>query len=411
MNLAYTVRLPDQTEVALTADRVQFEQNLRSVFPECDTAAINFYRELDILGDDLRRLFRRVPDFLERQPSRQSLHLLREGKAGARIKRAKNENVASHLGNVSDRFRRFIDVQLQTFAGCAADEASYLYAALALTERRGNTFTIAGGGSGLANKLSESIKLSGGKVRLDTPVLRLAYDSSGQPVGVDLLSGETVHASKAIISNLTIWDTYGKLVGLNRTPNELRAALKTLRSPGAYLIYVGLEESTAQSLRANNQLLITGSWSDSFQPEDHQLNFSVAPAWDPRAPQGKRAATVHAFTDVDDWFTFHQDESEEENKDQEMLERCWERLHAAMPELGSGAEVIDTATPRTFYEATRRKLGMVGGVPVTPEAFWRSEPSYVTPFSNLFIVSDTVSPGGIAELTQAALLLANHLSR
>jgi phytoene dehydrogenase-like protein len=93
-------------------------------------------------------------------------------------------------------------------------------------------FAIQGGASTLANTLADSIKQSGSKVRLDSPVLRLSYDSSGAATGVDLLSGETVTASKAIISNLTIWDTYGKLVGLNRTPTEIRKQLGRLRGWG-----------------------------------------------------------------------------------------------------------------------------------------------------------------------------------
>src|SRR5262245_1609685 len=63
-------------------------------------------------------------------------------------------------------------------------------------------YSIAGGPASLAERLAESIKLSGGKVRLDSPVLRLAYDESGRAVGIDLLSGERVMARKAIVSNL-----------------------------------------------------------------------------------------------------------------------------------------------------------------------------------------------------------------
>ena len=120
--------------------------------------------------------------------------------------------------------------------------------------------------------------------------------------------------------------------------------------------------------------------------------------------------TVHAFTEVDEWFTFHKDESELEDKDQRMLVQCWERLHTAMPELGSSIEVIETATPRSFYDLTRRKLGMVGGVVPRADAFWLDQPSYQTALPNLFIVSDTTYPGEIAGLTRSALLLANELA-
>jgi phytoene dehydrogenase-like protein len=272
-------------------------------------------------------------------------------------------------------------------------------------------FAIRGGASTLASTLAESIKRSGGKVRLDSPVLRLSYDSSGAAMGVDLLSGETVTASKAIVSNLTIWDTYGKLVGLNRTPTEVRKQLNSLRSWGAYLLYLGIDEAAVPSLPADHILALT-DWQQGqeYDPESNQLLFATAPSWDSRAPAGKRAVTVHAFTDVDDWFTFHKDETELEDRDQKTLELIWQRLHVAMPELGSSVEVIDTATPRTFYDLTRRKLGMVGGVSSPNAGIWHEQPSYATSLPNLFIVSDTTYAGGIAGLTRSALVLADKLT-
>src|SRR6185369_9182639 len=75
-------------------------------------------------------------------------------------------------------------------------------------------YSIDGGPASLAERLAESIKKSGGKLRLNSPVLRLAYDDSNRAIGVDLLSGERMTARKAIVSNMTVWDTYGKLIGL-----------------------------------------------------------------------------------------------------------------------------------------------------------------------------------------------------
>jgi len=226
---------------------------------------------------------------------------------------------------------------------------------------------------------------------------------------VDLLTGETVHASKAIVSNLTIWDTYGKLVGLNRTPAEMRQQLKS-RGWGAYLLYLGLDEAAAATL-VSDHILTLSDWQDgpAYDPESSQMFFCAAPEWDSRAPEGKRAVTVHTFTDVDDWFTFHTDETDLEEKDQTMLETCWSRLHSAMPELGSSLEVIETATPRYFYEQTRRKLGMVGGLPPATGCL-EANPAYMTFLPNLYIVSDTITPGGIAGLAYSATALANALT-
>ena len=407
----YAVRLPDQSEILLTGNTDQFEQNLRRVFPECAEKAVSFYRQLATLGGALRRALQRTPDLLTASASRRLIGLLSQGRTVAQIFRSSQQTTLKHLDGVPLRFRRFVDVQLQALAQAGSAEVAYLYAALALSAPLGGVFAIRGGAQALADILADSVKQSGGRIRLNTPVLRLSYNSKGEAVGVDLLSGERITASRAIVSNLTVWDTYGKLVGLNRTPNEERQRLKELRGWGAYLLYLAMDEDAARALASNHVLALT-NWQDGqdYDPEGNQLLFAAAPSWDSRAPDGKRAVTVHVFTDVDAWFTFHKDETELEQKDQQMLEACWKRLHSAMPELGSNVEVIDTATPRSFYELTRRKLGMVGGVIPTPGDFWRKRPNYLTSVPNLFIVSDTTCPGGIAGLSQSALVLADKLA-
>ena len=407
----YVVRLPDHSEIALTGNTDEFEEGLRKTFPECAESAVSFYRELAETDVALRRAFQRIPDLLSASKWQRARALLSEGKSGAQVLASGNQTTLEHLAGASPRFRRFIDAQLQALAQSPSAEVAYLHASLALSAPRAGMFAIRGGASALAETLAESIVRSGGKIRLDAPVLRLACDSGGAAVGVDLLSGERVTASRAIVSNLTIWDTYGKLVGLNRTPTEIRKQLQELRGWGAYLLYLALDEDMAAALVSDHVLALT-DWQkgQDYDPETSQLLFAAAPSWDSRAPVGKRAVTVHSFTEVDEWFTFHTDETELEQRDQQMLESCWTRLHTAMPELGSSIEVIDTATPRTFYDLTRRKLGMVGGVTSSRRTFWLNAPAYVTAFPNLFIISDTTYPGGLAGLTQSAVALANKLT-
>lgn len=408
----YVVRLPDQSQISLTTGTEAFEANLRDVFPECADKAVAFYRELESLSAALQRVLQRTPDLLAASRSRQAFALLSEGRIGAQILSSGKHTTLQHLDGVSLRFRRFVDVQLQALAQGNSAQVAYPYAALALSAPRGGLFAIRGGASSLAGTLASSFKQSGGRIRLNTPVLRLSYDTTGNAAGVDLLTGETVTATKAIISNLTLWDTYGKLVGLNRTPTEIRKELKSLRSWGAYLLYLGMNHNSGTSADASHVLALT-DWQDKqdYDPEGSQLFFAAAPSWDLRAPEGKRALTVHAFTDVDDWFTFHKDETELEQKDQLMLEACWQLLHTAMPELGSQVEVIDTATPRTFYDQTRRKLGMVGGISLAPDSIWLNRPGYLTTLPNLYILSDTTYPGGIAGLTHSAFNLANQITQ
>src|SRR6185503_7168962 len=313
--------------------------------------------------------------------------------------------VSYFLTNTSVRFRQFIDAQLQLLLQSTSDICTFGSAAKVLTISRRSSFSIKGGAAAVANCLAATIKQSGGKIRLNSPVLRLAYDSSGTAGGVDLMTGETVGASRAIVSNLTIWDTYGKLIGLNRTPPEIRKTLASLKASGAFLVYFGIEEAVAAKLPDNRILALSENQSGS-STESH-LMLAVAPATDPRAPGGKRAATLLSFTDVDEWFTFHESLEELEEQDQAKLAEVWQQLEQRVPEVVAGAEVIETSTPFDCYEATRRKLGMVGRL--TGLGYERATDGLPS-LPNVYLVGDTVaSLPGLAGVTRSALSLADKL--
>ncbi len=252
-------------------------------------------------------------------------------------------------------------------------------------------YSLAGDPASLAERLAESIRQSGGKLRLDSPVLRLAYDESGQAIGVDLLSGERVLARKAIVSNLTIWDTYGKLVGLNRTPPEIKKKLNTLRGRGIYVIYAAMERAAVARLPALR-----------MRVEDDAGAFTMAVSG--MAPDGKHPVTFTTETEIDSWFTYQSSEEDYDEWDQSALEQFWKRVHAALPELGADIEIIESANPRTYYDQTRRKLGMVMGVEGQPIQ------SHETSLPNLFIVGDTVSAAAsIDSVVQSAVSLAEQI--
>jgi hypothetical protein len=53
---------------------------------------------------------------------------------------------------------------------------------------------------------------------------------------------------------------------------------------------------------------------------------------------------------------------------------------------------------------------MVGGVNPGPRSLLSPKPNYLTSLPNVFLISDTTSPGAIAGLTQSSLVLANKLT-
>jgi phytoene dehydrogenase-like protein len=378
---SYVVRLPDRIDVAVSDNVDRFEEAVRAAFPDCSEAATAFYRRLDQI--DLSTL----------------------------DKSAASAPVAMLLADCSFRFRRFIDVQLQTFVQRDSEQCPLHQAAPALTSPHRGLWAIRGGAQALADALGESLKTSGGSLRLNSPVLRLAYGSDGSPTGVDLLSGERVTATRAIVSNLTVWDTYGKLIGLSRTPASISRQLRQLHSWGAYLLFLSMDRTAATRL-SSNRILALNDWQEEkiYSPDQAQFIFAAPPPWDARAPDDKLAVNVSTFTNTEDWFAFHQDETAHEEQDQSTLETVWARVHAAMPELGDSVEVIESATPRTFYENTRRKLGMVGRPSGTFNVTGVAGEVGKTIFPNVFMIGDTSSSGlGLAGVAQSALHLADIL--
>ena len=407
---AYVVRLADQRDVAICTNREEFESNIASAFPECAHAAIAFYRELASIDSAIRNAAARLPDLRHSSPlkRRRALGILQ----GRGMIASQHDTVAKHLPEVSPRFLQFLDAQLQMFGQCSSDECAYLYAAVALMLPSHGLYALRGGGSALAESLTVSIKQSGGTVRLNTPVLRLAYSPDGKVVGVDLLTGKTVYAEMAIISNLTVWDTYGKLVGVSRTPAQTREQLKGAHSQSAYLLYLGMDEVAAQRLPGDHILAVTaGNAERNGEPASSPFMFAATPSWDKRAPEGKRAVTVWTQTETEQWFSFHENEKQIEDQDQETLEAWWAKIHACLPALGSGIEIIETATPFSYYERTRRRLGMVGGLAQSPSVFGTNSFSHRTAIPRLYTVGDTTFPGqGIAAVSYSALVLANELA-
>lgn len=409
---AYIVRFPDLSEIVVNSDSPVFFKSLSDAFPDCAAEAVSFFKQSEAIGNDLLKALERLPNFPRATLAEKMRAFFPNLVAAGRLQRLTNDVISQHLGNVSFRFQRFLDAQLQMFAQASSSECAYLYFCLLAATRSRGLFGIRGGGTALADTLAASIKKSGGTIRLNAHALRLAYDSSGEVIGVHLLTGETINASRGVVSNLTVWDTYGKLVGLDRTPGDVRARLKELTSWGAYQLFLGIDESVAQKVSVDHIIALTDlQEGQPFDATSAHLAFSMAPSWDSRAPAGKRAAMVHVPVDVADWFTYHVDESEHEEQDQKASEALWARLYSVIPELGDAVELIETATPRTWYDETRRKLGMVGGLRLTPSIFAELAITYDTRFRNLFMVGDTVFPGaGISAVSQGAFSLANHLT-
>src|SRR5947209_5774957 len=155
---AYNVRLPEGFDVSVGGNLEEFCETLRAAFPECADAAVAFYRDAMEVADALQRAARRVPALATASKLQRMRLAASEPRLAARILAVRGDTAASRLTGTSQRFRRFVDAQLQIFAQVPSGECAYLYAAVALAQPLRGMYSIAGGVQALADALVESIR-------------------------------------------------------------------------------------------------------------------------------------------------------------------------------------------------------------------------------------------------------------
>jgi phytoene dehydrogenase-like protein len=171
-----------------------------------------------------------------------------------------------------------------------------------------------------------------------------------------------------------------------------------MQANGVYQIFLTLTPRGAST--ASPLLIASPVNAGDSNPEPEQLIFCQN-----TLESGQATAVVSAFTPAEDWFSFHEDHEAFETRDQAMLETVWRRLHASMPELGEDIEVIETASPQTFYETVRRRFGMIGRP--TPSL---NQKTGATAYPNLWIAGDTVAGGvGTEGIVESSWQLARRI--
>ena len=145
----------------------------------------------------------------------------------------------------------------------AAGSAVYGWLLTMLGQTQG--FPVPQGGSGrLTDALVARLQARGGCVRVDSAVRRVRV-ADGAALGVELASGEIVHARRAVLADVPAPQLYGDLVGAELLPPRLQADLENFQ------------------------------WDTSTLKIDWALSGPVP--W--TAPEARGAGTVHLGVDLD----------------------------------------------------------------------------------------------------------------
>ncbi|MBA2298316.1 MAG: NAD(P)/FAD-dependent oxidoreductase [Actinobacteria bacterium] len=129
-------------------------------------------------------------------------------------------------------------------AGLGPDQAAsgFMTQVIACTLQLGGMPVPRGGGVKLVDGLATIVREAGGELRTEAEVERVLV-SEGRATGVRLGGGETIVASRAVLACVTPTQLYGRLLGENDAPANVREAADRFRyGRGEMQIHLALNE-------------------------------------------------------------------------------------------------------------------------------------------------------------------------
>ena len=319
--------------------------------------------------------------------------------------------VQSSVGSVMDAtvknpwVRRLIDLECFLLSGLKASGTIAPEVAFMLGERSHTAIEYPLGGSGaIVDALVRGLKKFGGELRLGCHVEQIMVEN-GQAVGVRLSSPHPLEMIKApvVISNATIWDTYGKLLHPEDLPTSYRqAALDTPAVESFMHLHLGFRGEGLENLTGHHVVVHDGE-QDITVPGNTCM-ISIPSVWDATlAPLNHHV--VHAYT-LEPYVGWEKNQGYEEKKKQK-AQTLYSAIEKVIPDIRERAVLELIGTPLTHAHYLRRYQGTYGPAIAAGKGMF---PSTNTPIKGLYRVGDSTMPGiGVPAVAASGILCANSL--
>ncbi|MBF2036583.1 MAG: FAD-dependent oxidoreductase [Leptolyngbyaceae cyanobacterium T60_A2020_046] len=298
--------------------------------------------------------------------------------------------------------RRLIDLECFLLSGLTAHGTIAPEVAFVFGERETASVDYPRGGSeAIVAALVRGLQRWGGTLRLGTTVARICVEG-GRAVGVQLTTGDRI-AAPIVISNATLWDTYGKLLAPEELPPQFRTrALATPAIHSFMHLHLGIRATDLADLAVHHVVL-----HDRDRPLTDPGNtcmISIPSVLDPTlAPPGKHV--VHAYT-LEPWAGWQRDRTYAQRK-RDRAEPLYRALERVIPDIRDRVEVELIGTPLTHQRFLRRHQGTYGPAITAGEGLF---PNGKTPIAGLYRVGDSTLPGiGVPAVAASGIFCANGL--
>ncbi len=269
------------------------------------------------------------------------------------------------------------------------------------------------GAAGFARALEERFVNLGGQITYQATVEKIRVDKD-KAVGVCLANGEE-HRADRVVSAADGYSTIFELLDGRYVSDEIREAHQSwpLFNPVVMITYGVAREfpddpwmvvlKSARELSAGH--LVDRWWPIRI--------FNYSPIF---SPSGKTVIQVMADSAWQPWRELHDDTEAYQAEKKAVASQVLDGLSDVWPRIANQVEMINVATPYTFWRYTLNRQGAYEGFAITSKSIRRKIYRTLPGLSNFFMAGQWTSPGGgvvpsLMTGRHAAMLLCKQDSR
>ena len=266
-----------------------------------------------------------------------------------------------------------------------------------------------GSSESIVNALVRGLTKNGGQLRLGSHVEEIIV-TNNQATGVRLRGGEEIKASKAVVSNASIWDTVN-IIPDGVLPRKYQENVdKTPMNNSFMHLHLGIDGADIPDDMPCHYMIVN-DWEKGVTVEQNVVAVSIPSLLDPSlAPEGKHS--IHVYTPATEpyslWANLKRNSDEYKQLKEERSQVMWDALARFIPDIRSRCEVELVGTPLTHARFLRRHQGTYGAAWDASESLF---PISTTPVNNLYCCGDSTFPGiGVPAVTASGMIVANTIA-
>ena len=265
-----------------------------------------------------------------------------------------------------------------------------------------------GGSGSIVDALIRAITKYGGEILYNAHVEQILVENN-KATGVRLKNRTEIKATKAVVSNASIWDTL-PLIPQGALPQSfIENRAKTPECESFMHLHLGIDASGLEELECH--YIVVNDWEQGVTASQNVVVISIPSVLDPSlAPSGKHA--IHVYTPGNEpyqlWAGIDRRSETYQKLKQKRSEIMWQGLERVIPDIRDRTELTLVGTPLTHQRFLRRHHGSYGPAHQAGKALF---PGSTTPLSGLLCCGDSTFPGiGIPAVAASGAIAANTIA-